>query len=175
MKVFFKWLVISFFFLLVIGAVNALSAGLSHIHIVDGLLAIVAGAAILATLFYFVEVKLIPGRKVKVLNKVISLFGAYPVTDTITKVTIAKLDMYIELKFDLHMSEHGAYSELVSFHIPKQQIDAMKTKPDFTYKHAVCNGIPTYMIYQTNSMGLKRAKKKIDTKLLASALTDRDL
>ena len=71
MKVFFKWLVISFFFLLVIGAVNALSAGLSHIDIVDGLLAIVAGAAILATLFYFVEVKLIPGRKVKVLNKVI--------------------------------------------------------------------------------------------------------
>jgi hypothetical protein len=175
MKIFFKWLGISAGFLLAIILVKASSIGFANAHIAGGLAVAGGGAIILALLFYFMEVKMIPNRKVKIQNRIIALFGAYPVTDTINRLRIGNLDIFIETRFDLHLSAYGSYSESISFHIPKIQVDGVKTKPDFKYREAVCNGTPTYLIYQTNSMGLKKAKKKIEQKLLATSLSNRVL
>src|SRR6476620_10754389 len=106
MKIFFKWLAISAAFLMAILIVKAFSIGFSNAHIVGGLLVAGGGAIILATLFYFMEVKIIPNRKAKLQNRIIALFGAHPLTGTINRLKIGNLDIFIETRFDLHLSGH---------------------------------------------------------------------
>jgi hypothetical protein len=173
MKIFFKWLGICFFFLFLIVFLKTYPSRTSAIHYVSGMLFLGGAAFVLALMFYYLEVKYIPSRKLKLQNRIIDLFGSYPLTDTVSRVKIGNVDVYIELKFDLHFSEHGGYSEMVGFHIPKHQIDNLKTKPAFKYRSESCNGIETYLIYETNSMRLKKAKKKIEQELLATLLSNR--
>jgi len=121
MKIFLKWTIRAFLFIIVVGLVTIIKEGIKNIHIKDGLLFLVVGSIALGAFFYFIEAKLIPKRKVMLRKKISRLFGANAVTETITHFKLGMFDVYTELEYNLMISQHHSH-ELISFHIPRDQI-----------------------------------------------------
>jgi hypothetical protein len=165
LRKFIKWWLGSFLFLTVMIALSLITDGTENIHWVDGTIAILIGSVLLAVLFYYLEEKFIPIRQKNLLNKVIDLFGAYPIDDTTGHFKIGNFDVYVKIRFHLFVSDHSGYHEKISFHVPRTQIDSRVNKPKFSYEKDFVNDVETYRIYETNGMGLKPARKKLEDRL----------
>lgn len=165
MKVFFKWALKGLLLLLVVIIYTAFTNEFdeSRLPLVIGV--IVGGALMLGGLFYFIEVYYLPKRKIKLTNKVISVFNATQITNEIFHGKIASFDVYIVVQFNLRMSMYTGNIEVINFHVPRKQIELL-TKVDFKLKEDNCNAFPTYNVFQTNGYGIKRAKKRLIKSLI---------
>ena len=166
MKLFFKWTFKAFLLLAAVEGFSILFEGFDKTQIGR----LVVGASIssvtLGLLFCLLEVKYIPWKKKSLTKKLIKVFDAEPISETVAYFKLGSFDFYTELEFNLRMSMYAGNVAIVNFHIPRQQIDRFPIKPDFKLRQAFCNGMATYKIYQTNGLGLKLAKRRFEKKLI---------
>ena len=113
-------------------------------------------------LIYFLDLKYLSKRKTELANKLIEIFKAEPVSEGVMKFNIDTFDLYAEIEVDFKLGLQIANVETVRFHIPRNQIDRLSTKPGLELKEDKINGIQTYNVYQTHGMGLKLAKEKLE-------------
>lgn len=162
MKVLLKWTLRSFLFAFIIGLTTAIGEGFKNIHLLDGLIATVVGSLALGGIFYFIEVKWIPYRKTKLTKKIARICSSNTISETVTHFKFGMLDVYTHLEYNLKLATYQTSIELVTFHIPRNQIGFVVSGKKKSFRESECNGILTYAVYQTNSWGLKLAQKRLD-------------
>ncbi|WP_421750287.1 hypothetical protein [Croceimicrobium sp.] len=165
MKTFLKWTAKGAVFigiiLLVLYFIGEVKTGLP-----GTLLILVIGSVLLGALFSFAELILIPYRRKRLLQKIVRLFKAKPLTDSLAKWEFGRYEIYIDISFDLKITEQAGNVELISFYIPAHQLRAYQLAMPLSQKEAEFRGMKTYRIYQTNGMGLKLAKGRISKQLI---------
>ena len=167
MKLFLKWTFKAFLLFAAIEGFSILLEGFDKTQVGRSIVAIPIGSVILGLFFYWLEVKYIPWQRKRLTRKLIKIFGAKPISETVAHFKLGSFDFYTELEFNLKIPTHAGNVSIVNFHIPRQQIDRFPVKPDFKLRQAFYNGIATYKIYQTNGLGLKLAKRRFEKKLMA--------
>ena len=136
------------------------------IEIWESFLVIIIGSSTLGAFYYLIENKYFPFRRKQMLKKVTRIFQAEPLSESQAKFKIGKYDVIIDINFILSLNKYAANGEVVSFHIPKNQLTDDKLTRPLSQIEEQLNGKPTYRIYQTNGMGLKLAKRRIDKRLI---------
>ena len=111
------------------------------------------------------DVKYLPKRKTELANKLIEIFQAEPISEGVMKFKIEAFDLFAEILVDYKLGLQLANVETVRFHIPRNQIDQLPTKPGFELKENKIDGIQTYNVYETDGMGLKLAKEELEKML----------
>jgi hypothetical protein len=164
MKVFLKWTLLAFLFLSVMVSISIFSSGVEQIHIFPGLIAVIAGALFLGIFYYSFQTWFIPFRRSQLTKKLNRLFGARTITESISHFRMGLFDVYAQIDHQLVMAEHGSY-ELISFHIPREQIGFLVNRSERQFAESYCNGIATYRIYQSAAWNLNSAKTKIEKRL----------
>jgi hypothetical protein len=106
-------------------------------------------------------------KKTEIINRLIDLFKAQPVTKDVMKFKINTFDFYTEIKVDFKQAFQLANVETINFHIPIDQFDRISSKPEMALRENEINGILTYIIYQANSDGLNLAKEKLEEMIFA--------
>ena len=134
MKVFLKWFIGSVFLLLIMTFLPLMLTNQGKLHYLEGFVFIIAGSFVLASLFYYLQVSFVPKRKERLMNKIIDIFGSYPVDDATTRFNIGNLRIYTQINIQLLLSEHHGYTETIQFHVPQEQIDHLPTKSSFIFK-----------------------------------------
>ncbi|QNR25172.1 hypothetical protein [Croceimicrobium hydrocarbonivorans] len=165
MKTFFRWLIKAGLLLVSIILVVFLSGDLKSGPL-ETFLIILGGSSLLALLFSFLELKYIPYRRKKLMRKIVRLFGAIALTDSVAKWEFGRYEIYIDISFDLKITEQAGNLELISFYIPANQLRAYQLDIPLSQKEAEFRGMKTYRIYQTNGMGLKLAIGRISKQLI---------
>lgn len=125
---------------------------------------ILIGSLLIGYVFHYYIKYYQPKRKVKVTKKILNIFNPNELGNDTYKIKIHKFDIVIEL-FMVEVSLNMHSSEMIRFYIPCEQIDSLITKPKFRFKKAKVLGMSLYHIYETNAMGLKLAKKKLNSRL----------
>ena len=170
MKTFIKWTLSGLVFLIGITLLSTLTEKFDKSRLGVTTIAIIIGSVALGLLFYFLERKYVPWRKKNISNRLLKLFNANKISDSISTFQLEGFDFIAQIDFHLVMSQYGN-TELISFHIPRKQIDVLQSKPDFKLIPDHCNGKETYCVYKTNSWGLGLAKKRIEKKLTERFIT----
>lgn len=165
MKVFLKWFIGSVLLLLAMTFLPVVISKHGKLHYFEGFVFILIGSFVLASLFYYLQVRFIPKRKEKLMSRIVDLFGAYPVDETTTRFNIGNLTIYTSINIQLLLSEHHGYTETIQFHVPRQQIDRLPTKPSFKLIKDDWNGVQTYLVYEASNLRLKKAKRKLEKKV----------
>lgn len=161
MKTFTKWNIrAGIFFVLMI--LMLLMTGQVKVGPMDLVIIFLVGTVFLGTFFYLIEDKYFPFRKKQVLNKIVRIFNAEPVSDSQAKFKVGNYDITVDIDFILSLNKYAANGEVVSFHIPRSQLKNEQLNRPLSQIEEQLNGTPTFRIYQTNGMGLKLAKKRID-------------
>ena len=154
MEGYFKGFFIGHFLILIIVGIS-LYFGLS-------LVAIIIGFLLFEFLLYLLDKKYLPKRKTEITNQLIEIFNAEPFTEGVMKFEIDTIDFFVEIEVDFKLGfQTLANIETVRFHIPRNQIDQLSTKPRFELKENKIDRIQTYNVYETDGMGLKLAKEKL--------------
>lgn len=166
MKVFLKWTLTALFFLGGIVLFTLITDAFDTTRIGASLLAVVIGSIALGLIFYLTERVYFPWRKARLQTKLHHLFNSRKISDSVALFHILDWDVLVSIEHHLVMSRTGGNMEQISFHIPQEQVDKKIAKPDFEYVPDHCNGVRTYRIYQTNGLGLRIAKQRIEKKLI---------
>ena len=140
--------------------------GQSDIGLWEAILVLVVCSVLLGVFFYLLEVKYFPIRKKQLMKKVIRIFDAHQISETQAKFKKGRYEIIVNIDFILRMSQYSQSGEVISFHVPRNQLGPMKLKRPLSQIEDKLNGKLTYRIYQTNGMGLKLAKKRIEKSLL---------
>lgn len=135
------------------------------IEIWESFLLFLLGSSALGAFFYLIEDKYFPFRRKQMLKKVTQIFQAEPLSESQAKFRTGRYDVFIDISFILSLNKYAANGEVISFHIPKNQLTDNKLTTPLSQIEEQLNGEPTYRIYQTNGMGLKLAKRRIDKRL----------
>lgn len=151
--------------MLVMTFIPALISKKGELHYAEGFVYVLAGALVLALFFYFLEAKYIPLRRKRVMKKVIALFGSRMIDESTTVFKMHTLSIYSQLNFTLAVSEYHGYEEAIEFHIPREEVKSLPLRSGFRLKAGNCAGIETYLIYKGSSTQLKRARRKLETKV----------
>ena len=165
MKVFLKWFIGSVLFLLVMTFLRVLIEDRSKVHYFEGFVFILIGSFVLASMFYYLQVRFVPKRKERLMNKIIDVFGAYPVNDSTTRFNIGNLSIYTQINIQLLLSEHHGYTETIEFHISQEQVNRLTTKPSFALKKSYCGDVQTYLVHEATGWRLKQARRKLEKKV----------
>jgi hypothetical protein len=165
MKVFLKWYFGSILFLLAMTFLPVMLTDHGKLHYFEGFVFILIGSFVLASLFYYLQIRFIPKRKERLMNRIIDVFGAYPIDETTTRIYIGNLSVYTQINIQLALSEHHGYTETIQFHVPREQIDLLSTKSSLNLKKSHCDSIQTYLVYEASSWRLKQAKRILDKKV----------
>lgn len=123
------------------------------------------GTVSLGTFMYLIEDKYFPFRRKQVLQKILRIFNAEPVSDSQAKYKVGNYDIIVDIDFILSLNKYAANGEVISFHIPRNQLKNNQLNRLLSQVEERLNGMPTFRIYQTNGMGFKLAKKRIETNL----------
>ena len=153
---FFKKFIIGHFLILVIVALAIMYFGGSQ------LIAIFLFAGLIESLFYYLDVKFIPKRKAEIADKLIKTFGAEQLLEGIIKFNIGSIEFYAEAAVDFKLGLQLANFETVRFHVARNQIDRLSTISGFELKENKIYKIETYIVYETDVVGLRRAKEKLE-------------
>ena len=167
MKPFFRWTLSAILFLSGIILISVLTDGFDKSRLTITIVAVLFGSILLGLIFYLTETFYFPWRKKRLHLKLEKLFKSIKVSDSIASIQILDWNFLVQLDFRLQMSTIGNL-ELISFHIPREIFDKKIVRPDFKLVPGNCNGIETYRVYQTNGLGLKLAKKRIENKLTSA-------
>jgi hypothetical protein len=123
------------------------------------------GTISLGAFMYLIEDKYFPFRRKQVLKKVLRIFNAEHVSDSQAKFKVGNYDLTVEIDFILSLNKYTANGEVISFHVPRVQLKQEQLNRPLSQIEAELNGKPTFRIYQTNGIGLKLAKKRIEKRL----------
>ena len=123
------------------------------------------GTISLGTFMWLVEDKYLPFRRKQVLKKILRIFEAEPVSDSQAKFKSGNYDITIDIDFILSLNNYAANGEVISFHVPRTQLKHEKLNRSLSKIEEVLDGRQTFRIYQTNGMGLKLAKRRIEKNL----------
>lgn len=165
MKTFIKWTLLALLFQITLVIINIFSDGFDSSRMPSLIIYVSIGSLLLGGFFWLIEARYFPYRKKKLSLKITQLFGGNPISDSVLHFKFGNLDLYAEIELKLRMSKYSGGSELIKFHIPKFQVDKLRRKPSFKLKNSNCNNIPTYNIYETNGLGLKLAKRRIQSRV----------
>lgn len=134
------------------------------------LLILVAGSVLLAFMRWLGENRYIPYRKRKLIEQISSIFHAQQSSENVMKFELSGFNIYAEIILSIKPSEYFKTSggELIRFHIPQIHMSNPTTGPGLKMTQASCNGIPTWIVYQTNGLGLRQARKRLETGLSKS-------
>lgn len=105
-------------------------------------------------------------KKTEIVNKLMDLFKAEPVSKDVMKFKMETFDILTEIKVDFKQAFQLANVETIDFHIPIKQFDRLSRKPEMALRENEINGIQTYIIYRTDSDGLNLAKEKLEEMIL---------
>ncbi|MCB0761289.1 MAG: hypothetical protein KDC12_07160 [Flavobacteriales bacterium] len=120
------------------------------------------GAIGLGFFFYLIETKFVPFRRKQILKKVIKVFDARVLSDSRAEFGVGGNTVIVDIHFALSLNTYSVQGEVISFHVPKDSVDSLELPKPLTRIEASLDHMPTYRIYQTNGMGLKLAKRRID-------------
>ena len=126
---------------------------------------IIVGVLLFEFLIYFLDAKYLPKRKTELANRLIEIFNAEPFSKGVMKFQMEAFDLFAEIEVDYKLGLQLANVETVRFHIRRNQIDRLPTKPGFELKENKIDGIQTYNVYETDGMGLKLAKEELEKML----------
>lgn len=139
--------------------------GQVKVGILDLVAIFAIGTISLGTFMWLVEVKYFPFRRKQVLKKILQIFEAEPISDSQAKFKISNYDITVDIKFILSLNKYAANGEIISFHVPRTQLNNGELNRPLSQIEEVLDGRETFRIYQTNGMGLKLAKRRINEKL----------
>ncbi|MGB1039545.1 MAG: hypothetical protein ACPGVD_01580 [Flavobacteriales bacterium] len=167
MKIFLKWLLRTSILLIGISLITILTLtdDFDNSRIPKIILVLVGGILFLSLFFYLLEVKIIPWRIKKLNQKIIRTFDATEISTNCARFTLGSYEFYSVIHISLTLSQYGGGREFIHFHIPKNQIDSAVIKPKFKLKNSNVNGIETYIVFETNGLGINFAKKRIENKI----------
>ena len=168
MKTFTKWFINAGIMLGVL-ALFLYITGQTDLGIVQAILALLVGSLILGGAFYWMEEKYFPRRQKKMLDKVVRIFNAKVISPSQATFKVGEHDFIVDITFNLSLSEYEAQGEVITFYVPQNQLRAAQLKRPLSQVKTQLNGQSTYQVYQTNSWGLKLAKRRIDNRFLKEA------
>ena len=155
MEGYFNRFFIGYFLILIVIAIG-FYVGLS-------LVAIIIGALLFEVLFYLLDLKFLSKRKTELANRLINIFNAEPISKGLVKFKVETFDLFAEIEVDFKLGiTQLANFEDISFHIPRYQIDQLAVKPRLELKEAEIDGVQTYVLHQTDGVGLNFAKEKLE-------------
>jgi hypothetical protein len=161
-KKFLKWTVQALVLLYSVIAITALTSNKFKAERLVEILPVILLLAIgLGALFYIVEEYIIPWRKKKIAQKLVRIFNGKQISDEVTEFSLYGFTFYTYYHFDLKMSRYGGTKEIISFHIPREQISNLTRKPKVTLSPDFCNGIATYRVDQAKGGALGLAKRRL--------------
>ena len=128
------------------------------------------GSLILGLFFYFLEKHYIPSRKRQLNKRLIRIFKAKSISDSISYIRLQNFDICAVVEFKLQMSQYNNI-EKIDFHIPRKQIDELSKKPPGKLTESQIKGLPTYTLLQCNGYRLKWMKSKLDKRLIGRRMT----
>ena len=168
MKVFLRWWLNS---LAMLGAVVIL---LAVIMLLQGdadsgklrglgsmVLIVVIGATILAAVFTLLELVYVPWRIKHLEGKVAKLFGGRATGTGWVECQVGEFNCYVMIRVLLSFDKKAS-GERIAFCIDQAQIEALTKKPDFEYVSMLYHELPVCRVHETNSWGIKKAKKKLE-------------
>jgi hypothetical protein len=161
MKTFIKWSVRASGFFGLLFLVLHFSGQLKF-EIWQSIIVFLSGSLFLGCFFYLIEDKIIPIQKKRVLKKAVEIFNAEPLSESQATFKIDSYDITIDVGFILSLNIFKANGEVVAFYLSKKQLQNQKLKGSLSNIEETLNGEPMCKIYQTNSMGLKLAKRRIE-------------
>ena len=126
------------------------------------LIAILLFVGFMEFLFYYLDSKYLPKRRVELTNELIETFKAEPFSEGVLKFKIETIVFFAKIEVDFKLGLQGANVETIRFHIPRTQVDRLSPKPGFKLREDKIDGIQTYYIYQTNGSGLNLAKENLE-------------
>lgn len=125
-----------------------------------GLLFLSVGSLIMGFIIWLIEIYYVPKRQVKLYHKLLQTFEGQKVSADTIHFHVNGIDFFIQILVKIEISQTGGF-EKIAFYVPQNQMDALQTKPKFTYIPQVINGMPCYRIYETNGFGISMSKKYI--------------
>lgn len=156
MEIYFKKFFVGHFFVLVMVALAVLFMG--GIQLTVALLF----ALLMEGLFYFLNTKYLPKRRIELTDELVRIFEAEPFSEGVLKFKAGTIDLFVKIMIDFKQGLQLADTETVQFHIPADQIGRLSKKQTLNFVKDHINGIPTYIMYRTNGYRLKNAKEDIE-------------
>lgn len=123
------------------------------------ILAAISLLIIFSLLIAILDVKILKVHYLKLNKRISKLFQSDIQSENLNMVKIGKYDVYILI------NSEGNYP--IEFHIPRNQIDKMKHKPDFNLEKFTVDRMETYKIGESSSLMLKRNKRRVEKKIEA--------
>ena len=164
MKTFTKWNIRTGIFFGIMILILFIT-GQVKVDFFDLVITFLIGTISLGTFMWLVEDKYYPIRRKQVLKKILRIFEAEPVSESQAKFKIGNYDITIDIDFILSLNKYAANGEVISFHVPRTQLKHGELNRPLSQIEEVLDGRQTFRIYQTNGMGLKLAKRRIEKNL----------
>ena len=90
-------------------------------------------------------------------DRIINLFNGEKLSESTSKFRIGKYDIYCNVNFELERSKFN----MITFHIPRNQIDKKKKKPKTHLSESTFEDKETYLVYSTYGFSLKKTKREL--------------
>jgi hypothetical protein len=124
------------------------------------LLFLITASLIMGLVLWLIDIYYAPKRQAKLYQKLLQTFDGKRVTDDTLHFHVNGIDFFVQISVKIEISQTGGF-EKIAFYVPQNQMDVLQTKPKFTYKPQVINGMPCYKVYETNGWGISMSKKYI--------------
>lgn len=113
----------------------------------------------LGLFLFLIEKYGVPWFMKRTSRKIVKIFDAQEINKGELKCMIDDTEMFITQNFSISLITQSA--EYVTFLIPKQEIDNRNVKAKYKKISKRIGEVDCYQVWQTNSMGIKIAKKRI--------------
>jgi hypothetical protein len=163
-KTFYKWFLRGIIFFAMLFLVMFFT-GQVAVGWIDVISIWLMGSASLGLFFFLVEEYLMPYVMKRSMKKVVKVFGAVEMDAHHAKYHQGEFEVFVEIGYTLGMSKYAYNGEVISFHIPRHTLKKDSLVKPLSMENASLDGANTYLIYQTNTMGLKLAKRRIPEQL----------
>lgn len=165
MRIFFKWTLQAF--ILFGGILFLLSiAGQGDISGLPlNILAVIFGALLMGLFFYLLEVNYVPWSKRRLHEKVTKTFLVETMTENTCHCKLNGFDIFIEIQFELKLSQYAANTAIAYFYVPRQQIDHLPKMPNLKTITAEFRDQEVYLIEESNALRLPLIKKRLEKRL----------
>ena len=128
---------------------------------------ILIGAFLLAIFFYLIEVKLIPYRTKKILQKLIKETNGILLTENFVCFEISKRKIYVKLMIEISVLAHAYYSEKIIVCVERKKNETLLNENlERNFKKRMLDDIELFEILTLRSNQIKKLKRKIEEKLL---------
>jgi hypothetical protein len=160
MNVFLKCFGVTLFFLSVIGSAVVAQIGYDASLWVLYIEVLLGGSLLSASIYWFMERILIPRRSKKLLSTMGMQLNGKLLTEDTVFFKLDQFEIYAQVYIQLRISDYGAAMQLISFHVPRKQLDVLVKPPYFKLIASSIEGIDTYLVYSTNAFTLNHSLRQ---------------